>query len=374
MDKLEELKTKHQEVEKILKGTLKELTDIKFALDTSTIVAITDQKGKITYVNDKFCEVSQYSREELLGQDHRIVNSGYHPKEYIRNLWKAIARGEVWRGEFRNRAKDGSIYWVDTTIVPFLNEKGKPYQYVAIRHLITEKKEMEESIKALSQRILQAQEEERERIARDIHDDLGQSLATLKLLFQSTSAESLNSKVVLKKSFAKMVEDINTIIEKTRNIATVLRPPTLEVLGLTTAIKVMIEEFKRNTDMRIEMTALELDHFLFLGAEINLYRIIQEAMTNIVKHAKATRVDIGMSIKENILFLTIQDNGKGFIGYKVSETSGLSETTGLIEGLGLSTMRERTKLLGGELHIHSQKGRGTAITLSIPLYKEKKKK
>ncbi|HLA57239.1 MAG TPA: PAS domain S-box protein, partial [Puia sp.] len=138
--------SERKKTEATLQKNIKELSEYKFALDESAIVAITDQKGIIKHVNGNFCRISKFSEAELLGQDHRIINSGYHSNEFIRDLWLTIARGNIWKGELKNKAKDGSIYWVDTTIVPFLNEEGKPYQYLAIRSDITERKKAEAEI------------------------------------------------------------------------------------------------------------------------------------------------------------------------------------------------------------------------------------
>ena len=131
---------------KEVQNALKVLTDINFALDAALIIAITDVQGTIIFANKEFCRISKYTRDELLGQNHKIVNSGHHPVTFFRQMWRTIGNGHIWRGEIKNRAKDGSFYWMDTTIVPCTNDQGKPYQYVSFRNEITAKKLAEERL------------------------------------------------------------------------------------------------------------------------------------------------------------------------------------------------------------------------------------
>ncbi len=135
---------------------LKQLSDQKYALDQAAIVAATNSSGIITYVNDKFCEVTGYDRIELIGKTHQIINSGEHPKIFFSNLWKLISSGKVWRGEICNRKKNGELYWVFTTIVPFLDEKAKPIQYLSIRYEITELKEAQRIINEQQEKLVAA--------------------------------------------------------------------------------------------------------------------------------------------------------------------------------------------------------------------------
>lgn len=155
-------------VEGDLKNSLKDISDYKRAIDESSILIITGPDGIIRQVNDNFCKITQFKREELVGQDHRIINSGYHSKDFMRELWATINNGKIWKGEIKNKAKDGSYFWLDTTIVPFINEEGKPYQFVAIRSDITRRKKLEEEIRLFNQDLQKTVHEKiQEGIAKD---------------------------------------------------------------------------------------------------------------------------------------------------------------------------------------------------------------
>jgi PAS domain S-box-containing protein len=126
---------------------MKDLSDIRAALDAHSIVTLTDPKGRITAANDRFTAAFGYTRGELIGQNHRIINAGHHPKEFFRDLWQTITAGRIWKGEIRNRAQDGRLGWYDTTIVPFLNPDGTPSQFVSIQTDVTERKQAEDDVR-----------------------------------------------------------------------------------------------------------------------------------------------------------------------------------------------------------------------------------
>ncbi len=192
-----------QEAELQLKRSLKELASFKFALDQASIVAITDEKGVINFVNDNFCKISKYSREELIGKTHKIINSGSHSKQFFQRMWKTISNGKVWQGEIQNRAKDGTIYWVDTTIVPFLNADSKPHQYISIRSDVTKRKQTEAKLR------------DREQFLRGVYEGVEHEIFVIDVIneheFRHAGLNSYAEKVVGKKTIevlGKPMEDL----------------------------------------------------------------------------------------------------------------------------------------------------------------------
>lgn len=191
-----QLRKRVTEQNETLKKSLRENMEYKYALDESAIVAITDNRGIIRHVNDNFCKISKYSRHELIGQDHRIINSGYHSKDFFAGLWRTISSGRVWKGELRNKAKDGSFYWVDTSIVPLVNESGKPYQYLAIRSDITERK-VAEDVRAANRRLGAEIADKNAQLA-DLLDRINDGFVTLDENFNYTYANNRAGEMIHK--------------------------------------------------------------------------------------------------------------------------------------------------------------------------------
>ncbi|MFO1511980.1 MAG: PAS domain S-box protein [Verrucomicrobiota bacterium] len=337
-----------------------ELAEFKAALDEHAIVATTDPQGKITYVNDKFCAIAKYSRAELLGQDHRIINSGHHGKEFMRDLWATIALGKVWKGEIKNKAKDGSFYWVDTTIVPFLDEQDKPRQYIAIRADITERKRAEEALRQseserrqLEQALAAATERERARIARELHDGLGQQLGGLLFLMNGLQRDLRAANVPQAETAAQLSQELATAITLARNLSHELYAVPPQPDGLVQALDDLAERVSSKHGIASEfMSDPVLVHDQTVAS--HLYRIAQEAVHNALKHSRATRIEISLAQIPAGVELRVRDNGVGFSPQAASS------------GLGLRTMEQRARLMRGQLRVQTQPGAGVELICSIP--------
>jgi PAS domain S-box-containing protein len=383
--------TAQKTVEERLRASLKEVSDFKAALDEAAIVAITDPQGKITYVNDKFCAISKYTRGEILGQDHRLLNSGFHSKDFIRGLWVTIRRGKIWKGEIKNRAKDESYYWVDTTIVPFLDEDGKPYQYVALSSEITNRKLAEERTEEFHTTRLMNQAE----ALRRANEALERSNVELQQ-FAYVASHDLQTPLrnisgfiqLIKLNYVDKLDDqakdwIRRTIQSCEQMHTLIR----DVLAYSRVDSkarpfqpTPLREVFQDAYSALETSIYELggrvtcgDLPTVMGDRSQLAQLLQNLIGNGLKYhgSEPPHVHVTATRQGNDWLISVKDNG---IGIALRHQERIFEIFRRLHsqqdypgtGIGLAICRRVVHRHGGRLWVESEVGRGSNFLFTIP--------
>ncbi len=332
-------------------------------------VRITDLENNIIFVNTAFVKSYGYEREELIGKSIskvRLRGPGLTDQEIIR---ATLAGG--WQGELTNRRKNGEEFPIRISTTALYDRQNTPVALVGISQDITEEKRLQheleevtrqrtEDLRAFGASVQSAQEEERRRIARELHDDFGQRLSGLKLNIE-VFEDSVSDRKTLSK-LAHVKKQIDTMINEIRRTSAALHPSALDDFGLTIAVQLLCREIEKSHRIKVRFQAKNLDTQRYPPpTEIALFRIAQEALSNAARHAMATGISLQLAAADEAIHLTIEDNGKGF------NVNSVHAKKGSARGLGLISMRERSENLGGSYEVTSAPSKGTKVHVTIPV-------
>lgn len=337
--------------------------DIRFALDQSSIVAITDPRGIITYANDKFIEISKYSKEELLGQNHSIINSGYHSKEFFGDLWKTIKEGNTWSGEICNRDKLGELYWVATTIVPFM-KNGKPYQYISIRTDITSRKKAEEMLHQQDKLAAVGQ------LAAGVAHEIRNPLTSMKGYTEFLHSEEKDSNRI--EFFEIILDEIDRVNQIVEEFLVLAKPQSvqLETKNIIPIIRNVLSlmEFdarKKNVTFYFESAH---DSILVRCDENRLKQVFLNFVKNGMEAMPSGgKIMVSIELKEGEVQISIEDTGVGIPPErlkKLGEPFYTTKKTG--NGLGLMVSFKIIEGHKGRIVVESEVNKGTTFNILLP--------
>lgn len=364
------------ELKNSLSDTAFELTSIKYALDEAAIVAITDIKGTITYVNKKFCEISKYSSEELIGQNHRIINSGYHPKEFFQQMYRTIGKGNVWRGQIRNKAKDGTLYWVDTTIVPLKDRAGKPTKYLAIRFDISEQKKTEEILNQTLTK-LENSNKELEQFAYIASHDLREPLRMVTSYAQLIARryrEKLDDEAEV---FIKyLVDGTNRMQMLIDGLLLYSRTTSKKNTLKKTDLNVVLQEVLDDLKISIEEKHAEIKQGALpeiFADPIQIRQLFQNLISNAIKYNKSQTPIVEISSQESLTewCFSVRDNGIGIEQDQFDRIFKIFQRLHRQEeypgtGIGLAVCKKIIERHEGRIWIESYPGKGSVFYFTIP--------
>lgn len=366
-----------------------ELWKYKAALEETATLAITDLKGVITYVNRRFCELSGYSEKELLGETHRLINSGYHPKEFYQNLWNTISSGETWRGEIRNRHKSGRAYWSTMTIIPFCDESGKPYQYVSIRNDLSAQQEAAaEHLRLVdTQSQLNLAEEailKRDRFVSMASHELKTPITALQIrvevglrklrahqrgLAREDQEKILKSTLMQARRLTRMIDDM---LDVSRISAGQLKLK-FERENLVRVVDDVLNQF--HDDLRrqgIDVSFTAPDAIWGRIDRVRIEQVIINLLTNGMKYGERKLLSVTVEKSGERAFIRIADKGKGMseeFQARLFQRYARENEGGDIkgQGLGLWITAQIVKAHGGEISVKSKLGEGSVFTVALPL-------